>query len=159
MPYKTCVIRIKSREHHALNCQQDKNSVKKAIDENGLRKSKHGRCTFSKSLPIHCAKNLTFSGKSVDCFDLKLCLKQTLVSRTNLTMTASKIKNNSLTTVRFHSWKLWPRTISYITILKTLEIVARGVRMTMQYIDLSNFWRRKIDPTFDKTWLKWVKSI
>ena len=68
------------------------------------------------------AKNLTFREASVNnCFDLKLCLKQTLVSsRTGLTMTAPKIKNNqSLTAVRFHSWKLWPRSISFTTILKT----------------------------------------
>ena len=64
MRYKTCVIRIKSRGHHAFNTQQDKNSVKKAIDENDLPKSKRGRCTFSKSLPIHALK-ISRSGKQV----------------------------------------------------------------------------------------------
>ena len=35
-----------------------------------------------------------------------------------------KSKTISLTVVRFHSWKLWPRSISFTTILKTGEIVA-----------------------------------
>ena len=45
---KTCVIR--SREDTTLLIQQDKNSVKKAINENDLRKPKHDGARFQN----HC---------------------------------------------------------------------------------------------------------